>query len=314
MAKKNLRILDVQTKIPFVENKKPNMDRIASLLSQCSITNQWANRGPLYHALMSSYETHMNVAEGLTITPCANGGIGLEAIAKFLEVKYKKPIRWVASSFSFSNLGRGYFYDTMFLDCTSEGMLNLDMLSALDDEAYDGFIVTNPFGVWDNFGDYIDFAKKSGKCMIIDNAAGLREHLPEWPYQSFSLHHTKPYGAGEGGMILTPKSEAESVYNLLNYAPLSDEEKKKWINNGKVSDIACAFQIDRLEQFCDWMPKYQEQTDRITKLAFEIGLQPLFSFANNVPATSLPFISKTPILLEKIEKIPHFTASKFQMT
>ncbi|MEH6475015.1 MAG: DegT/DnrJ/EryC1/StrS family aminotransferase [Sneathiella sp.] len=313
MAEKNLRVLNIQAKIPFVENKKPNMDRITSLLSQCSRTNQWANRGPLYHALMNGYETHVNVSEDLAITPCANGGIGLEAIAKFLEIKFTKPIRWVASSFSFSNLGRGYFYDTMFVDCTSEGMLSLDALSALDDEAYDGIIVTNPFGVWDKFDDYIDFARKSGKYMIIDNAAGLREHLPEWSYQSFSLHHTKPYGAGEGGMILTPKSEAESVYNLLNYVPLSDEEKKKWINNGKVSDIACAFQIDRLEQIDDWMPKYQEQTERITKLATEIGLQPLFSFAKNVPATSLPFISETPILLEKIEQMTSFTAAKYYL-
>lgn len=313
MEAKRLRILDGQTKIPFVESKNPNMDRIAVLLSQCSLTNQWANRGPLYNTLAKDYETHMNVADDLSITPCANGGIGLEAIARFLEIKFNGPIRWVASSFSFSNLGRGYFYDTKFIDCNTEGMLNLDALEAMDNEAFDGFIVTNPFGLWDNFDNYINFAKKSGKYLIIDNAAGLREHLPAWPYQSFSLHHTKPYGAGEGGMILTPKSEAESVYNLLNYVPLSEEEKKQWINNGKVSDITCAFQIDRLEQFGEWMPKYQEQTDRITKLAIEIGLKPLFSFAENVPATSLPFISEAPISLGKIEKMTSCIAAKYYL-
>ena len=289
------------------------MDYIAQLLEQCIRTNLWANRGPLYHALADKYEAHMNVSDELSITPCANGGIGLEAIAKFLELKFAKPIRWVGSSFSFSNLGRGYLDGMQFIDCTEQGMLSLEELDKLDNSTYDGFIVTNVFGAWHNFEPYVKYAMKSGKFMIIDNAAGLKEHLPQWPYQSFSLHHTKPYGSGEGGLILSPKDEAESIYNLLNYGPLTGAEKKYWINNGKVSDIACAFQLERLEKCSIWKPRYLEQAARVTEVAAKADLHPLFPFDGNVPATSLPFCATKPIPEEKIDDAQHLTLSKYYL-
>ncbi|MCF8467852.1 MAG: DegT/DnrJ/EryC1/StrS family aminotransferase [Sneathiella sp.] len=307
------KISENPAKMPFVESKRPDMDYIAGLLEQCIQTNLWANRGPLYHLLADKYEKHMNVSDNLSITPCANGGIGLEAIAKFLEIKFTKPIRWVSSSFSFSNLGRGYFNDMQFVDCTDQGMLSLKELKKLDGSSFDGFIVTNVFGAWRDFGPYIDYARKTGKFMLIDNAAGLSERLPEWPYQSFSLHHTKPYGSGEGGLILSPKEEAESIYNLLNYVPLTDVEKKHWINNGKVSDIACAFQLERLGKCPEWKPRYLEQAARVTEIAAKAGLQPLFPVDGNIPATSLPFCASAPVQEDDIDNAKHLMLSKYYL-
>lgn len=306
-----MKLSNSKTKMPFVESKRPDMDYIAKLLELCIETNLWANRGPLYHMLAEKYEAHMNVPAEQAITPCANGGIGLEAIARFLEIKFGSPIRWVASSFSFSNLGRGYFCDMQFIDCTKQGILSLDALDELPSDSFDGFVVTNPFGAWSDFGPFIDYAKKSGKFMLIDNAAGLSEHLPDWPYQSFSLHHTKPYGAGEGGLILSPKDEAEPIYNLLNYVPLTDVEKRHWINNGKVSDIACAFQIDRLDHSHIWKPLYLEQTARVVDIAAKAGLKPLYPLDENIPATSLPFCGTDKVLEENIDAAQHLMLSKY---
>lgn len=298
-------------KMPFVENKRPDMAYIASLLELCIESNMWANRGPLYHMLAEKYQKHMNVPTNRVVQPCTNGGIGLEALGRFLEIGFGKPIRWVGSAFSFSNLGRGYFARMQFIDCTKEGILDLELLAALDPESYDGFVVTNPFGAWPDFDPFIDFAQKSGKFMLIDNAAGVNEHIPDWPYQCFSLHHTKPYGAGEGGLILCPADEAEAIYNLLSYNPLSDKEKPHWINNGKVSDIACAFQIERLEKCSVWKPLYVEQITRITSIAAQVGLTPLYDFDLNIPATSLPFCSADVILQQDIDASQYLTLSKY---
>ena len=298
-----MKLSNSKAKMPFVESKRPDMAYIAKLLELCIETNLWANR--------EKYEAHMNVPAEQAITPCANGGIGLEAIARFLEIKFGKPIRWVASSFSFSNLGRGYFSGMQFADCTKQGILSLEALGALDPDSFDGFVVTNPFGAWPDFDPFIEYAKKSGKFMLIDNAAGLNEHLPDWPYQSFSLHHTKPYGAGEGGLILSPKDEAEAIYNLLNYGHLTDVEKRHWINNGKVSDIACAFQIDRLDHNHIWKPSYLEQTARVVEIAAKAGLKPLYPFDANIPATSLPFCGTATVLEENIAKAEHLMLSKY---
>jgi dTDP-4-amino-4,6-dideoxygalactose transaminase len=287
------------------------MAYIAELLEQCVRTNMWANRGPLYHLLAEKYEEHFNLSADLAVTPCANGGIGLEALARYLEIKFDKPIRWVGSSFSFNNLGRGYFNNMHFVDSTKEGIINLKSLEEFGLDNFDGFIVTNPFGAWHDFAPCIEFAKKHKKFMVIDNAAGLNEILPDWPYQSFSLHHTKPYGAGEGGLILSPRDEMDDIYNLLNYGPIKAAHKKHWINNGKVSDIACAFQIDRLDRVNEWKPLYLEQAARVTEIASKVGLHPLYSFDGTTPATSLPFCAETCIRQQDVDAAQHLMLAKY---
>ena len=305
------KLFSNEGKMPFVENKHPDMAYITRLLDLCIETNMWANRGPLYHMLAEKYQAHMNVPLDRKIVPCANGGIGLEALGRHLEQGFGRKIRWVGSSFSFSNLGRGYFAGMQFIDCTLQGILDVEILASLDPSTFDGFVVTNPFGAWPDFSPFIEFAKSSGKFMLIDNAAGLSEQLPDWPYQSFSLHHTKPYGAGEGGLMLCPAGEAEAIYGLVSYGPLDEAGKWSWINNGKVSDISCAFQIDRLASCDSWKPRYVEQTRRITELAARVGLTPLYPFDETIPATSLPFCSAEPILEERVQASKFLTLSKY---
>ena len=60
---------------------------------------------------------------------------------------------------------------------------------------------------------------------------------------------------GEGGAALVPMADAEAVYGLIDYA--SDlNGSPHWLENGKISDINCAFLIDRLERASDWLPRY----------------------------------------------------------
>ncbi len=287
-------------KVAFVENKPLDLGHVAELLAHCERCNQWANRGPLYWALAESYQDHMNLPEDFAVTPCANGGIALEALARFHDVKIGKPVRWVGSAFSFSNLGRGWFAGMRLIDCDARGMLDLAALRALDPADYDGIVVTNIFGLWQDFGPYIDFARSSGKLMLIDNAAGIDRRVPDWPYQSFSLHHTKPYGAGEGGLFVSPRDEAEKIYALLNYGAIDQEDRGHWLNNGKLSDIACAFHLDRLEKYPEWSPGYREQAERVQALATDLGLRPLVPGPLDRPATSRAFVSAGEIPIERL--------------
>lgn len=277
-------------KMKFIENKQPDMGLISELLEQCSAVNQWANFGPLYHRLADEYAEHMNLGSGLALTPCANAGIGLELLARGLaqEVGTEK-LRWVGSAFSFKNLGRGYFADMELLDCDATGLLDIDLLRALPLESYDGFIVTNPFGMCRDFDRYIAFAHASGKKMLIDNAAGLDRHIPDWPWQVFSLHQTKPYGVGEGGLVLSPEALQEALIYLVNYDK-APENPAHWLNNGKISDIACAFQIARLRGIADWEAAYRDQRARIADLFARREIKPLFNSQTAPLTNSLPVL------------------------
>ncbi|WP_299848782.1 DegT/DnrJ/EryC1/StrS family aminotransferase [uncultured Roseovarius sp.] len=296
--------------IKFVENKTPAMDRVATLLEACAQENTWANRGPLYHTMADVFGDHLQVPSGATVTPCANGGVALEAMARLHEQDAGRPLRWVSSSFTFQNMGRGYFADVTFVDCDASGMLDIAALRALDPESYDGFVVVNTLGMVQDFSAYISFARESGKAMLFDNAAGVRAGIPDWPWQSFSLHQTKPYGVGEGGLAITPADRAEEFYTLLNYdAP--PEPAGLWMNNGKISDIACAFHISRLELVDDWTPQYYEQEARIAGIAQEMGLRPLLPVCGPTPKTSCAFLCDTPIPLERLRQTQNINFAKY---
>jgi dTDP-4-amino-4,6-dideoxygalactose transaminase len=145
--------------------------------------------------------------------------------------------------------------------------------------------------------------------MMIDNACGIDTQVPDWPWQSFSLHQTKPYGLGEGGLVLTPQWAAQELYSLIDYGSAPDQPES-WLANGKISDISCAFLLDRLEQSTDWIPLYRKQMARITALAVQCGLTPLSQSMDGAPATSLPFLSEYCIQSDLIEKSRNFSFSK----
>ena len=298
-------------KIAFVESKTADLRWIADLLAQCESCNQWANRGPLYWTLAEAYQRFMNVPEDVAVLPCSNGGVGLEALARYLEVHAGRKLRWVGSAFSFSNLARGWFAGMQLVDCDAHGMLDLAALQALDPSQYDGFVVTNVFGLWRDFSPYIDFARSTGKAMLIDNAAGIDNAIPDWPYQAFSLHHTKPYGAGEGGLYLAPRAAADEIYALLDYGAMDASDKQLWFNNGKISDISCAFLLDRLARQGDWAPRYREQAERVQEIALSAGLVPLIAEPLDRPAMSRPYVASGEIPIERLQASKILTYGKY---
>lgn len=296
--------------IKFVENKVPDMARVSALLDLCAADNIWANRGPLYHRMADAFAAHLQIPAGARLTPCANGGVALEAMARLHEQELGRPLRWVASSFSFQNMARGYFADAHLIDCDASGMLDIAALRTLDPADFDGVVVVNTLGMARDFSAYITFARETGKALLFDNAAGLRAGVPDWPWQSFSLHQTKPYGMGEGGLAITPADRAADFYTLLDYdAPPASA--RLWMNNGKISDIACAFHLSRLEAVQDWAPRYREQEIRIAEIAAEMGLTPLLPVGGTAPKTSCAYLAEAPVPLERLRQTQHISFAKY---
>lgn len=286
----------------FIENKPLDMALVGDLFEECRAVNHWANFGPLYHRLADEYAQHMGLGADVILTPCANGGIGLELLARAVtQEQGVSKLRWVGSAFSFKNLGRGYFADMQLLDCDAGGMLDLDALKALPTDSYDGFVVTNPLGMSRDFDRFIAFANASGKKMLIDNAAGMDRVVPDWPWQSFSLHHTKPYGMGEGGLVLSPRGIQEELIYLINYDKMP-ENPAHWANNGKISDLSCAFHIARLRGIDQWENAYRDQRARIAGLFADCGVQPLLDPQDAPLTNSLAVLFPGPLDPKKLKR------------
>ena len=297
-------------KVLFVEKKQPDMARVSELLAACACQSQWANQGPLYHALRALCAKHVCLPETWDVVPMANGGMALEALAALQSCRAGRPLKWVASAYTFQNLGRGRFNDVIFLDCDDRGLLDLDALEALDPVCYDGIIITNPFGLYSDFSKYTAFAHRAGKRLLLDNASGFHTRLPDVPWQAISLHHTKPYGLGEGGLAILPKSQTSRLVDLISYG-LDFADSAYWVGNCKISDVACAFLIDRIESVETWGPPSLQQRDRVVKLASALGLRPLHVPAQNIPMTSIPFLVPHELPYTQLARTRHMTFEKY---
>lgn len=299
-------------KIAFVEQKAPDLSRVDALLKLCGSENHWANRGPVYRLLQQRLKSYLNLPSGCCAVPVSNGGVALEVMARLHAKHAGKKLRWVASAYSFQNLGRGYFNDATFVDCDAGGLLSLAALEALDPESYDGIIVTNPFGLYSDLSAIVDFAKRTGKALLADNAAGFFADIPDLPWQAFSLHHTKPFGMGEGGVAVVPQEEEEALYSLVDYGPnLAEEDRAHWFQNGKISDISCAMILDRLVQAEEWIPGNLEQRERVIELAAQMDLRPLYRPDTGIPMTSIPLLYSRPITQERVDSTRFAVFAKY---
>lgn len=298
------------TRVQFVEEKLPDWSRVRTLLRESEEANAWTNRGPLFQRLSRAYHDTFGLSRAHAVTPCANGGVALEALARLQAQLHGRRLRWAGSAFSFRNLGRGYFSDMVFFDCDERGVLDLTEIETADPDGFDGIILTNPMGLLMDFAPFIAFAEKHRKPLLIDNAAHVHTSLPDWPWQAFSLHHTKPYGVGEGGLAITPAEHQDSFYSLLNYGELYGGVEN-WFTNGKLSDISCAFHLDRLERAEQWIPGYLGQRRRISRLARAAGLRPLLPHTGAPPTTSVPFLAERPVLLERLDACRSLHLAKY---
>ena len=277
-------------RVAFVDTKDIPWDRVQRFLEPSAHHEMWTNRGPAWHAASAAFARHMGLPADRTVLPVANGGMALEALASLHASRRGHPLRWAVSAFGFPNTTRGAFTDSLVVDCTKDGLL--DVVS-INPDSVDGIVVTNPFGIRDRFEQVVSWAADHDKVLLLDNAAGIGPTIPEIDYQSFSLHQTKPYGMGEGGLVLVPSAEAEAVLRLLEYTPLSDTEARFWVNNGKISDFAIALHLARLESAPNWRAAFKRQAERLCEAAVSEGFTPFFT--GTPVATSLPFLASDPL-------------------
>lgn len=299
--------------VAFVEDKLPNFANVQSYLDRSAQARHWANSGPLFRSLADRYAEFLNLPSSSQIFPCANAGLGLEAMARVWAARNGRKLRWVQPSFSFKNLGRGYFADGPIVDCDGQGVLDIGQLAALPDDSYDGIIAVNPLGMARDFTAIIEFAQAANKPLLIDNASGLCSRIPDWPWQCFSLHHTKPFGMGEGGMALIPAECAAEFQRIIGYGD-TPATAENWLNNAKLSDISCAFHLDRLDQLPQWLPASLEQKARIQAIARDFDLTPIGQEPEGddpMPVTSVAFRAPSPVSLESLDRSRGFRPGKY---
>ena len=117
-------------------------------------------------------------------------------------------------------------------------------------------MVVAPFGIKQDFREHIEICRRYNALLVIDNAAGLgvrRQHVENTTgvLEVYSMHATKPFGVGEGGVIFMNKAHEERVRAALNFALRTHDraEGPHWGINGKMSEFHAAIGLAQMQSY-----------------------------------------------------------------
>jgi dTDP-4-amino-4,6-dideoxygalactose transaminase len=281
--------------IAFVEAKRPDYERIRELLARSEASGMWSNFGPVSLQLEETVAENLALSPGRRVAACANGTVALHGLVHLYEHLAGRPLRWVISAFTFHAQGQGPLAAARVLDCDAQGFLDPDELAALPSESYDGIMVTNLFGTALHVERYEALAARAGKILLFDSATCFGSTYRGEPFgglgagEIFSFHHTKPCGFGEGGCAVIPAELEDTFRSLINFGLYKGIDTGARSSNGKMSDVAAAFILDRLSHRESIRKAHLQQFRRLAGIAQALGLELLVdggregAFPNLVP-------------------------------
>jgi dTDP-4-amino-4,6-dideoxygalactose transaminase len=237
----------------------PTARQIAPYLEEIDRRRWYSNFGTAVSRLADRLAGHFGLESGQCVT-AASGTDALTAalIGTAGRARADRPYclmpsyTFVATAAAALNAG----YQPYFVDIDSdslavqpERLLDHPMLPQAG-----AVIVVGPYGQPVPHGDWQEFARLSGIPVVIDAAAGFdaiaadpEKTLGDWPVM-LSLHATKVFGVGEGGLILC--RDAALVLRCgraLNFGFLDSREALVAGFNGKMSEYHAAVGLAALD-------------------------------------------------------------------
>ena len=302
--------------LSFIENKIYNFDRIKQISVLSTQANQHANFGPVVKLLEKIVHRALGLSEERVVVATNSGTSALHACVGYAGLLEQNPsLRWVTSAFGFYSAGIGPLADVSIIDCDERGRLQISDLTKIPD-SYDGVIFTNIFSQNSNWSEIRSYCHNRGKYFVVDNATGLFDRPfdsnKHCDFEIISCHHTKPWGVGEGGLIICDKASEAAFRNIINFGLNMLPQSRHYSGNFKLSDLSAAAIIDRLETMEYWSYFYERQQRRLISLVSNSDL-PISNLVGETepqtPRTYTPFVSNIPF-----EKMPNGVATLKNIT
>jgi dTDP-4-amino-4,6-dideoxygalactose transaminase len=158
---------------------------------------------------------------------------------------------------------------------------------------------------------YEEFAARAGKLLLFDSATCFGSQRAGKPFgalgdgEIFSFHHTKPCGFGEGGCVVIPVALEDTFRSLINFGLYKKIDTGARSTNGKISDVAAAFILDRVRRHEVVGDMHRREFRRYANLAQALRLELLIDGGQEGVFPSLaPILFPHPVLLEDLNAGP----------
>jgi len=261
----------------FILKKSFNLQSFDSYLIAAKETNQFTNYGMAVQFLEEEARRMLKIEDSKAVIATNNGSTALHAIIYAMSRQDNKSYRVATQDFTFPCNSQGPAEGPIVVDVDAN--IQIDLNDQYLSQYADMVIVTNCFGHLQNLDYILDNTK--GKKVIFDNAAS--------PYSfwngtnscnlgnaSFiSLHHTKPIGFGEGGLVIIDKEYEESVRIACNFGLVNGAFNERG-GNFKMSELAAAgilqwwgsFDIDSLQK--QYLDNYYKELYTLRDIDFSV--------------------------------------------
>lgn len=212
----------------------------------------YSNFGPLSRELEAGIARELGLQEE-TIVACSSATAGLSAALIAAGVKGKV----LVPAFTFpASLGavRAANLEAHVVDVDPETWaISADIVEQELNGDIGAVMLVAPFGMHRDFGDVIAACTRRGVSVVIDSAASLGTTRPDRivnpaVFEVFSLHATKTFAVGEGGIVACHASQGASVRSALNFALIASASPV-WGFNGKLSELHAAVGLAQLEEY-----------------------------------------------------------------
>jgi dTDP-4-amino-4,6-dideoxygalactose transaminase len=152
--------------------------------------------------------------------------------------------------------------------------------SAIDTARAEAIVLVSPFGLKCDFSAHLEVAQSRHLAVIIDSAAGLgvtRDDVESsGGVEIYSMHATKPFGIGEGGVVFCNETQAERIRSALNFGfSKTPVNRAPWGINGKMSEFHAAIGLAVLRSVDERLRARKKLAHRYAEAMIDCGFETL---------------------------------------
>jgi len=285
------------TAFRLIKPQLPPLDVVSRYFKLSEDASWFTNFGPCYQALKNKLLEITKAESGLVVS---NATVALELVLK--SVKKSLPantrkIYVVTPSYTFAatttairNAGLYPLYVDVDLHDwhASVNILN-ELINELGDQI-SCLLLCSTFGTTPSIEKLQGWKKSAetiGVPLFIDCAAGFggnfdpsKNEISVADAVIYSMHATKPFAVGEGGIILGKKNLTESCLSLANFGFKEDRTFSEFGSNSKISEIMCATALAALETYPSHLKsrreifsQYYEELKLEERIKFQFGYE-----------------------------------------
>jgi len=238
---------------PIFPLVRPDVPKLASWQQYLDIiykSNQFSNSGSVWKTLNVRLET---LFPGRRVVAVGNNTVGQISVLDALRVRGK---RVLISNYTFPATLQAVIHagaipviaDVNF----SSGEIGIENVEAAIREhgVIDLVLYTRIFGQRLDVKQLELYLQKNGIPLVIDAAAGLPTSPTAYSesIEIFSFHATKAFSVGEGGAIVGPESQINSIWEACNFGIRDVDSFSEGINS-KMDEFTAARSLAMLDDF-----------------------------------------------------------------